>query len=428
VKRIRAEDLKSIRVLQDTPEPIRRTLEATWLLLWGTTIPSSLIEPPKWVTMQQMVSNPNILQEVLAFDKTELRANPALAAFVASRYFGVTLEIAGVKGATAGATAVKPEAGEVSWKVTSGAGTPARASGSSAAKGSRLSKAGSSITQTGATKLEPLTHDIVLQASKSEKGPAVALYKWCIMTLVDVATPESIVRERAEAASREEEAAKRKAEEEKEAEAMRRKAAEEAEENARKKDEARRREEEEAKRKANEEAAARAAAEAARRAAEESDAEARKRAASQAKASASAAKKVCDPGFGCHLTFEGDSEDFDSEQESILQTVAATICMRQSLGVELLAYSSSPDKSQLASRRLCIVKEFLAANGVPGVVMLDGTRAASTSHPPGVLCQLDFKGDAALSENFRSGQASASDSETQEIAEWIKDNFAALKC
>eukprot|EP00747_Dinoflagellata_sp_TGD_P198156 gnl/TRDRNA2_/TRDRNA2_70389_c0_seq1.p1 gnl/TRDRNA2_/TRDRNA2_70389_c0~~gnl/TRDRNA2_/TRDRNA2_70389_c0_seq1.p1 ORF type:complete len:440 (+),score=86.71 gnl/TRDRNA2_/TRDRNA2_70389_c0_seq1:161-1480(+) len=150
VDQITARELEELRTLKAPPVPVRRTLEATCLLLAAARTPAPRPATPSWAFVQRTLSDAGFLNRVLRFDVDLRRAAPALAAFVAAEYFGDVV-VAG-SGAAAVAARRAVASNLRSMKSTGGACTGVS---------------------------DPLTFERVLHANRA----AAALFRWCAMVL-----------------------------------------------------------------------------------------------------------------------------------------------------------------------------------------------------------------------------------------------------
>eukprot|EP00930_Biecheleria_cincta_P002862 TRINITY_DN103840_c0_g1_i1.p1 TRINITY_DN103840_c0_g1~~TRINITY_DN103840_c0_g1_i1.p1 ORF type:complete len:435 (-),score=73.27 TRINITY_DN103840_c0_g1_i1:237-1541(-) len=80
-------DLEEIRKLHRPPLVVKRTLEATFLILHASRETMKL-ESPQWTLVQKMLCDANFLTRMRSFDFARIRASPALAEFIATEYFG----------------------------------------------------------------------------------------------------------------------------------------------------------------------------------------------------------------------------------------------------------------------------------------------------------------------------------------------------
>jgi len=386
----------------DPTIPVRRTFEAVCLLLgvasvapadlWCTNTSSPEIAST-WARqkMKKIIGDASLKERLGEFVKREeeMRAQPGLALFIANTYF-------------------REEAH--------------RAYG-----------------------FEMLTHGRVLTSSqnmlgksKGEASPAVIMFNWCVAML----TPElqAIVDELTKQEEAEE--AMRKDEEDKAAQLAKLEARRiEEEENAKRREaeEEVRRIDAEAKQKQEEELKAKAEAEAVRKAAEKeakereeevrrkNEAEAKEKAELEAKLRAKAAAeeaekaKTPDRCFEIHVMFPAGSADLSSDQEMPLQTVAATVCMRQQLSLQIISYASTDDLD-IVKRRTAAVQSFLMSNGVlPSAISSSDAKKADET-----VCRVALCSDAVLIEHFRAGRRTASDPEVQDIVEWLQENFKTV--
>lgn len=86
VENITVEELAEVRRLSRPPVVVRRTLEATCLILQAAH-PPARFKQPAWPMVQKRLAEDSFLMDVLQFDVSHLRAVPLLASFVATEYF-----------------------------------------------------------------------------------------------------------------------------------------------------------------------------------------------------------------------------------------------------------------------------------------------------------------------------------------------------
>lgn len=86
VGRLTMADLEEIRTMRNPPAVVRRTLEATFLLLNAGK--SGSHSPPSWQRVQRMLADASFLSRMQEYDADALRAAPELAAFIVREYFG----------------------------------------------------------------------------------------------------------------------------------------------------------------------------------------------------------------------------------------------------------------------------------------------------------------------------------------------------
>lgn len=90
VGNITSAELNEIRRLQHPPPIVRRALEATCLLLNASqAVKSGHPSQPDWPWVQRLLGSATFVQRMLDYDVAQLRAAPALIAYVAAEYFGV---------------------------------------------------------------------------------------------------------------------------------------------------------------------------------------------------------------------------------------------------------------------------------------------------------------------------------------------------
>jgi len=93
IKKIDPYDLKKLETLTVVPDPIRRVLEAVYLLLLPSSgLPSiSALTPPEWAGIQDMLKDSSTLQRVMNFKarKEEMKTRPLWGGYAARRFFTV---------------------------------------------------------------------------------------------------------------------------------------------------------------------------------------------------------------------------------------------------------------------------------------------------------------------------------------------------
>lgn len=91
VGNITSAELNEIRRLLHPPPIVRRALEATCLLLDASQAvkSGSIAATPDWPRVQRLLGSATFVQRMLDYDVAQLRAAPALIAYVAAEYFGV---------------------------------------------------------------------------------------------------------------------------------------------------------------------------------------------------------------------------------------------------------------------------------------------------------------------------------------------------
>jgi len=379
VKAMPPKDFKASTSAGWFPDSVRRTYEAAHLLLNAQALPS----PPKVPRVKEVtktLSDGGALPRMADFDARQkaLRQAPDVVTFVVDEYF----------------KAKEDENAEV----------PLRYS-------------------------DVLTAHRTMIGSKAEGGPAVLVLRWCQEMLLPELTTLALEEERKEAEEEarqreEEEAAKKEAEDRVRAEEEAASRAQEEARRAKEEEDARRAAEAEAARlKAEEEAREAAARKAAARAAAEAEARAKaeREAAERARAEAEAMEKLKLPDryFEAHVPFESGCVDITADQEVPVQNVAATVCMRQQLCVQLFSCSDEDE----APQRLTNVERFLRANGATNVA--SATAAAPSSYGSGVVCRVVLDTDPDLIAHFRG---LGSKPGTEDIAEFLNDGFKCIKC
>ncbi|CAE7289818.1 unnamed protein product, partial [Symbiodinium necroappetens] len=93
IKKMDPYDLKKLESLTVVPDPIRRVLEAVYLLLLPSSgLPSiSALTPPEWSGIQDMLKDSSTCQRVMNFKarKEEMKTRPLWGSYAARRFFTV---------------------------------------------------------------------------------------------------------------------------------------------------------------------------------------------------------------------------------------------------------------------------------------------------------------------------------------------------
>lgn len=168
-----SKDMEEIRTMHSPPPILRRTLEATWLLLNASKNVSSPA-PPSWARVQRMLSDAGFLSRMMTFDVEALKNAPELSSFVAAEYFGAGQKVAvrrlDSKNSLGSRSSLDP--GRKLTFVEAGRRT--------------FPTYGRTSTATD----EPLTFQRVSRGSRA----AGALFRWCTTTLVEVMDPQPLER------------------------------------------------------------------------------------------------------------------------------------------------------------------------------------------------------------------------------------------
>mmetsp|Transcript_87686 Transcript_87686/g.246339 ORF Transcript_87686/g.246339 Transcript_87686/m.246339 type:complete len:517 (+) Transcript_87686:88-1638(+) len=174
VGRLTSKELEEVRKLHNPPKVVRRTLEATFLLMNAAKI-AHPPAAPDWPRVQRMLSDTNFLTRMKSYDATALRSAPALAAYIAAEYFGV-----GTRSAT------PPTLSRRHSTANLGAASPK--GGSSFTDPFRRS---ATLRRSGQLTVydEPLTFQRVHHASHA----TAALFKWCTAMVEEAQRPASPV-------------------------------------------------------------------------------------------------------------------------------------------------------------------------------------------------------------------------------------------
>eukprot|EP00811_Abedinium_folium_P033381 NODE_6349_length_1680_cov_3.637476.p2 GENE.NODE_6349_length_1680_cov_3.637476~~NODE_6349_length_1680_cov_3.637476.p2 ORF type:complete len:333 (-),score=83.54 NODE_6349_length_1680_cov_3.637476:499-1497(-) len=120
------------------------------------------------------------------------------------------------------------------------------------------------------------------------------------------------------------------------------------------------------------------------------------------------------------------------EGVAALQTLAATICMRQRLQIEIVSWPHRLESVALGTARLQVVQTVLAKDGLTIVKMHEQMRTPSSS-VPAVVCQVHVRGDRELSMHFLSLSVPKEpdeddyvcSKEAREVAGWLEENFTS---
>lgn len=182
VGKLCVKDLEEIRKLHQPCAVVRRTFEVMFLLLNLPKDDSRPI-PPTWQRIQRMLSDMSFLTRMKAYDVNALRSLPAVAAFIAEEYFGAPGAGGpdGRQGAVAGNGALRRRStGEVSRTASRRAASPATLSRRTSTV---LLRAGRSTVLE-----EPLTYQRVFRASHA----AGALFSWCAATIEEAINPSEM--------------------------------------------------------------------------------------------------------------------------------------------------------------------------------------------------------------------------------------------
>lgn len=93
IKEIQPDDLQKLETLMVVPDPIRRTLEAVYMLLLPSSgLPSiNALTPPEWAGIQEMLKDSSMLQRVLNYTarKEEMVTRPLWGSYAARRFFSI---------------------------------------------------------------------------------------------------------------------------------------------------------------------------------------------------------------------------------------------------------------------------------------------------------------------------------------------------
>jgi len=93
IKKIEPNDLQRLETLKVVPDPMRRTLEAVYMLLLPSSgLPSiNALTPPDWSGIQEMLHDSSTLQRVLNYKarKEEMVTRPLWGSYAARRFFSI---------------------------------------------------------------------------------------------------------------------------------------------------------------------------------------------------------------------------------------------------------------------------------------------------------------------------------------------------
>lgn len=209
VGQVSARDLEEIRKMHKPPIVVQRTLEATFLLL-NAAKPVSPLAPPAWVHVQRMLNHTGFLARVQAYDSSILRDSPTVVSYVAAKYFAtgsvgqaslaspywsmnksLSESSLGCKGATRPSSLAPSRrrtvvnsffmdgSGDASPLKQTAAGSPGIAL--------RRAWGDAAPVRLPPPSVEPLTFQRVSRASKA----VGALFRWCTSTLAQALDPSA---------------------------------------------------------------------------------------------------------------------------------------------------------------------------------------------------------------------------------------------
>lgn len=420
-----SKEMEELRKMHNPPVVVRRTLEATYLLLTAARTPARPAPPP-WHRVQRMLADTNFLLRMRTYDSAVLRDSPALVAFVAAEYFGGSSSSSAPCLDRSTSEAVEAKGSRIARQRSASATAPL------VQRQLARSKTLHATRTEDLLGYEPLVYSRVRRASRA----CAALFKWsafCLVVALDPLTPEERAAEQAAAA--EEQAAD-------EAAAV----------------EARR---------AAEQAAApptpppppapREAAPlvlpalvppppeagASGQAAPTSDKAAslpshrafrppRPAATVEEEKPPKPAPSQPDRHFEARVPFELGSADFDTGATPVLQTICATYCMRRRLLIELVTSPHRMENDALAAQRCRIVEQWLFANGVPGEAVRVSGDSRVTTDDPGVAVLLCLENDRILRDFFifvAEGEdpKNVGTKDTVNFSKWLAEEFQCVK-
>lgn len=115
-----------------------------------------------------------------------------------------------------------------------------------------------------------------------------------------------------------------------------------------------------------------------------------------------------------------------------MQTVAATVSMRNKLKLELVTSIDRIEHEALAASRLIAASDFFATNGLRPSVS-EEERVAAHGDSPGVVCCLLLEDDRELGQYLINREAPDPDEDFKPskqllyILDWIESNFQTVK-
>mmetsp|Transcript_75496 Transcript_75496/g.234245 ORF Transcript_75496/g.234245 Transcript_75496/m.234245 type:complete len:448 (+) Transcript_75496:74-1417(+) len=402
--RLTGRELEEIRTLRSPPVVVRRTLEATFLLL-NTRTANGPFAPPAWQRVQKMLAEGTFLARMREYDATSLRESPALAQYIAAEYFGGNSGCASPRGRSMSRTRSTSRS-----DFRSASPSPVGRRATWAANGKKLSAVE-----------EPLTYQRVLYASHA----AAALFGWCTATLVDALELPVPGLDSANAATEEghspdvagEPPAELPAElpAEPPAEPPAEVPAEPpAEPQAELPAELQAKPPRELPRAQMPKVSPPRAAP--------------RPAADPPPAAQPVLPEVMTPDrhFEILCCFDLGYAGLTEAGEPALQTVAAVMCMRRNLVLELLGCPAAIENEALSKSRLEAVMNYFSQNGLAARASLDPPRVVSADSDPGIICQILLNNDRELRDYFilrELGEAFAIGGYTKSVVETLELDF-----
>jgi len=377
-RELQSKDLDEIRKLMKPPVVVRRTLEATYLLLNAAKAPPRP-SAPTWEQVQRMLSDVNFRTRMQSFDHSVLKEKPFLTAYVASEFFG------GSDGSTPASKR----------KTISGA--------------DRLKRMGTRRLTVNFDEEEPLSFRRVSRASQA----SAALFKWSTTVLVEAMNPEVAEAEPVidlclcpaiVAAEPNVETAPI--------------VQDLVEEPVLKLPEI----------KFSHDPLTRQVRPAPKPAPPPPPVfkEPRK---------VGVGEKP-DRHFELMVYFELGRAGLADQGEPALQTVAATFCMRRRMTINLVGCPDPRENEAMRLKRIVFVREWLLGNGIPPASLLEleceKPRVASASGDPGVYCEMRLDDDKFLRDYYillEEGEApkDIATRDTINFAKWLEENFQSCK-
>jgi len=122
------------------------------------------------------------------------------------------------------------------------------------------------------------------------------------------------------------------------------------------------------------------------------------------------------------------SSELAAEGEAVLQTVAATYCMRRRMRLRLLPCPDAIENDALARSRAVIAQEWLESNGLPADCLAVSQEIRPTSGEPGVVCQVLLDADTVLRDFYLMvaegiPRQDAGTKDTLTFSAWLEENF-----
>eukprot|EP00927_Polykrikos_kofoidii_P050976 TRINITY_DN44791_c0_g1_i1.p1 TRINITY_DN44791_c0_g1~~TRINITY_DN44791_c0_g1_i1.p1 ORF type:complete len:437 (-),score=71.05 TRINITY_DN44791_c0_g1_i1:71-1351(-) len=388
---ITVEELQELRALRRPPPVVRRTLEATCLILCaGDRGARPVLATPSWDSVQRIMASANFTHRMLDFDVASLRSHKALTAFVATEYF----ECRGSRRSTSRASSLGK-----------------RSSPLPAKRGS---------LKPATLKQEPLTFAKVHRANHA----ASALFRWCGAILVSVGEPLDLSDEalggEADIDASESPVANAADVLVEESDSLRSiETFGEKQENDMEDDVA-----------VDLEAASLFIAPPSPPIEREDSAEMllaslpRETIAAWAEPTMEDEMREADRHFEEVVCFPFGEHFLGEEQETALRGVAAIVSKRPSLRLKLVGCTNDVEEDHMVTQRLRSVEQFFADAGLPCRAVRDnGLMEVSARWPLGIVCQILLDDDRALRELFLERWTADASPRTQDIADLLESKF-----